>query len=83
MEFVPHTSEASEKTSLLPLISQVEASEFSHVVVMLTSEGICWRSLPEKSCLLIAEILADLNVKVLTREDFLSILSKTNEDESC
>jgi hypothetical protein len=63
------------------LIDQAQASEFSHVVVGATEEGIRWRPQTESACKTIAMVLGD-GWKVLTKEDFIASLQKVvDEDE--
>jgi hypothetical protein len=62
-------------------IDQAQASEFSHVVVGMTEEGIRWRPQTESACKLIVEVLGE-GWKVLTKEDFIAGIQKVvDEDE--
>ena len=66
---------------LQDLIDQAQASDFSHVVVALTDEGIRWRSQTESACKIIANTLGD-QWKVLTKEQFIAGIQKAiDEDE--
>jgi hypothetical protein len=63
------------------LIDQAEASEFSHIVVGVTEEGIRWRTQTESACKTIALVLGE-EWKVLTKEQFLADLHRiVDEDE--
>jgi hypothetical protein len=63
------------------LIDQAQASEFSHVVIGMTEEGIRWRPQTESACNTIAIVLGE-GWKVLTKEDFIAGIQKAiDEDE--
>jgi hypothetical protein len=56
----------------MPLIREAEESEFSHVVVFLTEDGIHWRPQTESACILLACILKpEYDAKVLPRQEFI------------
>lgn len=61
-------------TDVQPLIEQVEASEFSHVVVMLSPpDGIRWRPQTESACNLMAEILGP-DARSMPKQEFIDVL---------
>jgi hypothetical protein len=63
------------------LIDLAKASEFSHVVVGVTEEGIRWRPQTESACNTIVSVLGN-GWKVLTKEQFIADLQKVvDEDE--
>lgn len=63
---------------LQPLIDQAKASEFSHVVVFMSEEGIHWRPQTEAACAVMAGIIGG---KVITREDFIQGLEQVESEE--
>ena len=71
-------------SDLQPLIDQAEKSEFSHVVVFLSDEGIHWRPQTESACKVMAEILESYGAKAMPKADFLEVLRKSESDgDSC
>ena len=62
------------------LIDLAQESEFSHVVVGVTEEGIRWRPQTESACKTIVNVLGD-GWKVLTKEQFIADLQKVVDED--